>query len=63
MPRPPDRIPFIPPELVDWLDRCYPPRDATADARLEPLVFLGGQRDIIHRLRREMDAQTRKDIT
>lgn len=56
----PDGTPEVSPTLITWLAEIYPNQlPSTLDGFHDKLPRLVGQQDVIGRLRREMERQTR----
>ncbi len=43
----PTKIPYIPKELVEYLDRTYPEASAVPGKPTDELMFNGGRRDLV----------------
>ena len=55
-----DGVPYLSPQLLAWLDRLFPERSARLGETHDSLMFKGGQRSVVMRLREEYDKQQQR---
>lgn len=58
----PDKTPYIPLELLTWLEGRFPERSASRNDQLPDLMFAGGQRDVIRFLRSQHEQQVEGEM-
>lgn len=50
--------PPIPKPLIEWLEKCFPPKDFKRGVTLDEVNRYGGTRDLVVVLRAHFDRQT-----
>lgn len=52
-----ESVPFIPVELVDWLDKLFPERTPEPTATLDEIRLATGRREVVRFLRHKHEEQ------